>query len=466
MEITSRDVAKTNTNVIEEINCNSEYFAMASLYNVRYSEDIYRDDSDLNWRIVRNTLKLSIDDKWGRYLVAQTEEYIIKVDLNSCENEISLSCWEKNKQSYYNVKLWRSMFNYDTNCKAVYEVIQTCIKGGKFEIEQIEQSKLKISLGTGIIDSKTNSTGETVYYTCIEVILDKTEFCEFKIPFLSYSDEVKYIKKEINSPDENVYNQLAVISKNNKYLKHQRKLLIDANLALESKMHDLTRNLIKFNDAYQKLEKENNELKNEYDEFKRAHEQLKNENDKFRKTHEQLESKHDELKKQIKKLEETIENSPIILCDYRYGDSINTKHIYEANSSHIEVDMDRRYRSDAMPDLWRIEQFNNLKSLRIMNWLHSDYFKINYNCKFMNSNTLEKLVIENAPLLQSIDGLKNMPNLEVLEVINAPQLTEIVSVLSKYEHWINLITLKGCNNVDKESLQKYCETNNIQLNIS
>jgi len=84
----------------------------------------------------------------------------------------------------------------------------------------------------------------------------------------------------------------------------------------------------------------------------------------------------------------------------------------------------------------------------------------------MESNTLKELYIQEQGngIFTSIEGINKIPNLERLTIIEAPQLTNIPTVLKSYKHKINYIKIQTCGQVNVVEMQTYCRTNNIEFN--
>ena len=113
------------------------------------------------------------------------------------------------------------------------------------------------------------------------------------------------------------------------------------------------------------------------------------------------------------------------------------------------------------PCLDRICEFYQLEKLGLNYYRHS-------TLTLMKNNTLKELKIEcqSEGHLTSIQGIDNIPELEKLEIYNAPGLKNIVDILTNKRHKINTIILANCKAVNVVELQTYCQVNNIKLNIS
>jgi hypothetical protein len=88
-------------------------------------------------------------------------------------------------------------------------------------------------------------------------------------------------------------------------------------------------------------------------------------------------------------------------------------------------------------------------------------------CDFKNK-TLKELILNSStnPTFVSLEGIQNFPNLEILTITSAPNLKDVVKVLSEKKHKIKTLKFQGCTGVNVVELQTYCQVNNIFLAIS
>jgi len=113
--------------------------------------------------------------------------------------------------------------------------------------------------------------------------------------------------------------------------------------------------------------------------------------------------------------------------------------------------------------LWKtISVFYQLEKLTIHNFVSKN------NLKEFNNNTLKELVLNcgSNGTFNSLDGVVNFPNLEILTVTNAPKLKDIVKVLAEIKHKINTLKFQTCQAVNVVELQTYCQVNNVFLALS
>lgn len=164
------------------------------------------------------------------------------------------------------------------------------------------------------------------------------------------------------------------------------------------------------------------------------------------------------------KLIDAVANANIVLVDQNSSSvaPIYSGFIYKINAKSVIIEgYPQRYGTCSAPFYDRVCEFYKLERLEL------NYFR-QENLNKIKNNTLKDLKIEcyGENCLKSILGTKDMPQLEKIEIYNAPALANIVSVLSSYKHKINTIILKACGSTNVVELQTYCQTNNIVLNIS
>jgi hypothetical protein len=110
-----------------------------------------------------------------------------------------------------------------------------------------------------------------------------------------------------------------------------------------------------------------------------------------------------------------------------------------------------------------VHSFYRLEKL-VMNYCRISSFK----AAQLKNKSLISLEIQshNEGHLTSISGIEDMPELKSLIIRGAPGLTNVVSVLSSYEHKIKSLTFSGCQQVNVVEMQTYCQKNNIKLDIA
>ena len=113
--------------------------------------------------------------------------------------------------------------------------------------------------------------------------------------------------------------------------------------------------------------------------------------------------------------------------------------------------------------IWKsISMFYKLEKLTF------NSFSTSSNLTRFSNNTLKELVLTSngSPTFNSLEGITNFPKLEILTIINAPGLKDVVKVLSETKHKIKTIKFQGCTGVNVVELQTYCQVNKIFLAIS
>ena len=86
---------------------------------------------------------------------------------------------------------------------------------------------------------------------------------------------------------------------------------------------------------------------------------------------------------------------------------------------------------------------------------------------FSNQN-LTELVLNCAghATFNSLYGIENFPNLEILTITGTPGLKDVVTVLKATKHKIKTLKFQQCTGVNVVELQTYCQVNNIFLALS
>ena len=88
------------------------------------------------------------------------------------------------------------------------------------------------------------------------------------------------------------------------------------------------------------------------------------------------------------------------------------------------------------------------------------------NMKNLNNKTLSGLVIQGSNDLPSLEGIKNLPNLNKLTVRHCNSLKDVPTILSSYNHKIQHLVFHACSGINVVEIQTYCQKNNIKLEIS
>lgn len=90
------------------------------------------------------------------------------------------------------------------------------------------------------------------------------------------------------------------------------------------------------------------------------------------------------------------------------------------------------------------------------------------NLKDFNNSTLKELTFNcgGNGSFNSLIGIENFPNLEILTVTNAPSLSNVTKVLTETKHKIKTLKFQACQSVNVVELQTYCQVNKIFLALS
>ena len=116
--------------------------------------------------------------------------------------------------------------------------------------------------------------------------------------------------------------------------------------------------------------------------------------------------------------------------------------------------------------IWKnINVFYQLEKFTITNFNSGN--NINNLAGFSNQN-LTELVLNCAghATFNSLYGIENFPNLEILTITGTPGLKDVVTVLKATKHKIKTLKFQGCTAVNVVELQTYCQVNNIFLALS
>jgi len=147
--------------------------------------------------------------------------------------------------------------------------------------------------------------------------------------------------------------------------------------------------------------------------------------------------------------------------NFCYSGHPSTEHFVAVNTKEIT-----RFNGTQAGCAWRFDLINDLYQLE---QLTINYFRVaDFATAKMKSRSLKTLTIQNHAEgnFNSVKGIEEMPNLQSLTIVNAPNLTNIPTVLKSYDSKINHIVIKSCVGVNVVELQTYCQTNNIKLEIS
>ena len=116
----------------------------------------------------------------------------------------------------------------------------------------------------------------------------------------------------------------------------------------------------------------------------------------------------------------------------------------------------------------------NLSNNWVYNWNKIQYFarlkklEITSGGNFSNLSGLKNKNVETLSLiscsyLTSFTGLSGFPNLNTLTVTSSASVSDLVLILSSYEHCIKNINVTSCGGINNTELMTYCQKNNIKL---
>jgi len=193
----------------------------------------------------------------------------------------------------------------------------------------------------------------------------------------------------------------------------------------------------------------------------------------FNRLEQKLNAGLQKLELRCQELEEIIEEKNEAILDLTNKLSyahISFTHSGHSNSNHSiplntkEIKDCNGYQNNSG---WKISLIENLYQLEKL-YFNTVFDYSNFNQAKLKSNSLKELYIPNSngTTFNSLEGISQMPKLERLTIINAPNLTNIPTVLKSYKHKINYIKIQTCAQVNVVELQTYCQTNNIKLEIS
>jgi hypothetical protein len=109
-----------------------------------------------------------------------------------------------------------------------------------------------------------------------------------------------------------------------------------------------------------------------------------------------------------------------------------------------------------------IAAFYKLQKLTIGNFISVSNFKN------MSNDTVTEMELQcvGSGVFTSLEGIQNFPNLEILTIINAPGLKDIVTIMKSTKHKIKTLKFQACGQVNVVELQTYCQVSNVFLAIS
>lgn len=166
-----------------------------------------------------------------------------------------------------------------------------------------------------------------------------------------------------------------------------------------------------------------------------------------------------QLTQRLAQLEDIVEAvSYAEICLLQNGIESNrrpTNIFYKLNSKNLSL-------SGEYLDLLNIKYFYRLEKLEITS---CNTAQTAFNNKISNKS-LKELELNVLPgNFTSVIGLKGFPNLEKLKITTC-HISDLVSVLSSYEHKIKYINIKSCGSINNTELMTYCQKNKITLELA
>ena len=129
-------------------------------------------------------------------------------------------------------------------------------------------------------------------------------------------------------------------------------------------------------------------------------------------------------------------------------------YFYPVNIEELKLDSDFNYH-------WtKIQYFVILVKLDI----HGNNSYLSNISQFKNKN-LEILTLSSCGALSSFNGLSGFPRLHTLSVTNCARVSDLVFVLSSYNHCVKNINIESCRAINNTELMTYCQKNNIKLTL-
>lgn len=107
----------------------------------------------------------------------------------------------------------------------------------------------------------------------------------------------------------------------------------------------------------------------------------------------------------------------------------------------------------------KIQYFVRLKKLDIINNHQLS------NLSQLHNKNVKELSLNTMPPFNSFTGLSGFPKLHTLTVTSCATVSDLVSVLSSYEHCIKTINITSCGGINNTELMTYCQKNNIKLTL-
>jgi hypothetical protein len=179
-----------------------------------------------------------------------------------------------------------------------------------------------------------------------------------------------------------------------------------------------------------------------------------------------IKTHNDQFKIDLKKMLQIIDNCQIFVSYINATGQIADLSTETQATQLINISKKDLLISDGTKCIYRnIASFYQLEKLTINNFIKPNLndFKNDY----LKELILTGVLGNNATSFRSLAGIQNFPNLEILTIITASSLTDVVKVLKETNNKkIKTLKFQTCAGINVVELQTYCQVNNIFLAIS
>ena len=112
--------------------------------------------------------------------------------------------------------------------------------------------------------------------------------------------------------------------------------------------------------------------------------------------------------------------------------------------------------------------WKNMSAFYQLEKLTINAFTSQINLNNFSNSTIKELILNcnSSGAFKTLDGINRFHNLEILTVIAAPGLKDVVTILKSTKHKIKTLKFQGCAGVNVVELQTYCQVNNVFLALS
>ena len=109
-----------------------------------------------------------------------------------------------------------------------------------------------------------------------------------------------------------------------------------------------------------------------------------------------------------------------------------------------------------------ISSFYQLQKLVFQTWV------AHTNLQDISNKTVTEIEIRcgGNGSLTSLVGIENFPSLEILTIVHAPGLRDVVKTLTETKHKIKTLKFQTCAAINVVELQTYCQVNGVFLALS